>query len=116
MSEDLSQEFIDFCTLVQGDSSLRDRLVACQGLDSVLAIAEGAGFQLSRADISKVQELGASAMNERELNDDELSSLAGGSWTTAQTKSGETANSDGLVAFVAGCGVAGFGLLGVIIK
>ena len=78
MSEDLSQEFINFCTLVQGDSSLRDRLVACQDFDSVLAIAEGAGFQLSRADISKVQELGASAMNERELNDDELSSLAWG--------------------------------------
>ena len=33
MSEDLSQEFINFSTLVQGDSSLRDRLVACQDLD-----------------------------------------------------------------------------------
>jgi predicted ribosomally synthesized peptide with nif11-like leader len=116
MSEDISQEFIDFCTLVQGDSSLRDHLVACQDLDSVLAIAEGPGFQLSQADISKIQELGASAMNKRELNDDELSSLAGGSWTTAQTQSGETVNSDGLVAFVGGFSVAGIGLLGVIIK
>ena len=96
MSEDqLPQVLIDFAECIRSDSTLRERVVAANDLDGVMAIAQESGFSISKADLEKAQEIGASATNDdRELSDEELAGVAGGSWTKSKKNAfkSETAN------------------------
>jgi predicted ribosomally synthesized peptide with nif11-like leader len=105
--EQLSQVFLDFAGFVQGDSSMQERLVATQDLDTAVAIAHDAGFAISKADLIKAQEIGVSAMADRELSDEELSAVTGGAWTSHGGSDAKNRDNDIWIGIWSGCAVAG---------
>ena len=105
--EQLSQVFLDFAGFVQGDRSMQERLVATQDLDTAVAIAHDAGFAISKDDLIKAQEIGVSAMADRELSDDELSAVTGGAWTSGSGSDADNSAFDIWVGIWSGCAVAG---------
>lgn len=58
---------------------MQQRLSACPDIDSVLSIANEAGYAISKAEMLKAQVLGSNASSE--LSDQELAAVAGGTWT-----------------------------------
>ena len=65
---------------INSDVALKDRLISAGDADEFLSIANEAGFELSETDIAYLQEV-AVAESDRELSDEELAGVAGGSWT-----------------------------------
>jgi predicted ribosomally synthesized peptide with nif11-like leader len=62
---------------LKDDAGLQEKLKGAADLDAVLAIAKGAGFDISKADWLKYQ-----AQQTLELSDEELEGVAGGKQQT----------------------------------
>jgi predicted ribosomally synthesized peptide with nif11-like leader len=73
-----SQEiFVDFCTKVSEDEDLAKQLEAVKTPADIVALGAQSGFAFSEADIKEgSQEL--AEQSERELSEDELTSVSGG--------------------------------------
>jgi len=60
---------------LKDDAGLQEKLKGAGDLDAAVAIAKGAGFDVSKADWLKYQ-----AKQTLELSDEELEGIAGGNW------------------------------------
>jgi predicted ribosomally synthesized peptide with nif11-like leader len=68
-----AEQFKAFVEAVQADEGLEEKLKGARDADAVVAIAEGAGFNISKADWLEYQ-----ANQTLELSDEELESVTGG--------------------------------------
>ena len=71
MSEEQLKSFLE---KVKGDTSLQEKLKGAADADAALAIAKEAGFAISAEDIQSMQ-------SSTDLSDEELESVAGGTYT-----------------------------------
>lgn len=79
-----SQAFVDFCAKVSGDAELEKLIEAAQTPADIIALGSQSGFVFSEQDLKEGAQA-AAERSERELSEDELTTVSGGWFMVALT-------------------------------